>query len=92
MLLCNPAGIRLSLAFLGGFSPRLHRVGVLFAGLGRGSVPDEAFRLGLRKRGYIDGKNVVIEFQTAAGKYDDLPCLAAELVAMKASLPLPKPH
>jgi putative tryptophan/tyrosine transport system substrate-binding protein len=30
---------------------KIHRVGVLFAGSGEGSVPDEAFRSGLRERG-----------------------------------------
>jgi putative tryptophan/tyrosine transport system substrate-binding protein len=64
-------------------SGKVHRVGVLFAGSGRGSVPDEAFRSGLRERGYTEGKNIVIEFRTAAGKYDDLPALATELVALK---------
>ena len=34
---------------------------MLFAASGRGSVPDEAFRSGLRERGYIEGKNIVIE-------------------------------
>src|SRR5262249_41140124 len=62
---------------------RVHRVGVLFAGSGRGSVPDEAFRSGLRERGYVEGKNVIIEFRTAAGKYEDLPRLAAELAGLK---------
>src|SRR5262249_11849352 len=62
---------------------RVHRVGVLFAGSGRGSVPDGGFRLGLRERGYIEGKNVIIEFRTAAGKYEDLPRLAAELANLK---------
>jgi len=52
---------------------KIHRVGVLFAGSGEGSVPDEAFRLGLRERGYIEGQNIIVEFRTAAGKYDDLP-------------------
>jgi ABC-type uncharacterized transport system substrate-binding protein len=67
-------------------SGKMHRVGVLFAGSGRGSVPDEAFRSGLRERGYIEGKNVIIEFRTAAGKYDDLPTLAAELVNLKVDV------
>jgi putative tryptophan/tyrosine transport system substrate-binding protein len=65
---------------------KVHRVGVLFAGSGRGSVPDEAFRSGLRERGYIEGKNVAIEFRTAAGKYDDLSALAAELVGLKVDV------
>jgi putative tryptophan/tyrosine transport system substrate-binding protein len=62
---------------------KLRRVGVLFARSGRGSVPDEAFRSGLRERGYIEGKNVAIEFRTAAGRYHDLPGLATELVSTK---------
>jgi putative tryptophan/tyrosine transport system substrate-binding protein len=65
---------------------RVHRVGVLFAGSGRGSVPDEAFRSGLRERGYIEGKNIVIEFRNAAGKYDDLSGLATELVESKVDI------
>jgi putative ABC transport system substrate-binding protein len=61
---------------------RIHRVGVLFVGSEQGSVPDRAFRSGLRERGYIEGQNVIIEFRTAAGKLDAVPGLAAELVAL----------
>src|SRR5215475_2589021 len=61
---------------------KVHRVGILFAGSGEGSVPDQAFRSGLRERGYIEGQNIIVEFRTAAGKYDDLPRLATELVAL----------
>jgi hypothetical protein len=71
---------------------KIHRVGVLFAGSGQGSVPDEAFRSGLHERGYIDGQNIIVEFRTAAGKYEDLPRLATELVALNPrSLHPPKP-
>src|SRR5262245_66002232 len=65
---------------------RVHRVGVLFAGSERGSVPDEAFRSGLRERGYIEGKNIVIEFRTAGGKYDDLPGIETELVVQNVDV------
>jgi len=61
---------------------KVHRVGILFAGSGEGSVPDQAFRSGLRERGYIEGQNIIVEFRTAGGKYDDLPRLATELVAL----------
>src|SRR5262245_940556 len=43
----------------------------------------EAFRQGLHDLGYVEGRNVVIEFLDAEGKLDRLPALASELVALK---------
>ena len=46
----------------------------------------EAFRQGLRELGYIDGKNIVIEYRWSEAKSDRLPPLAAELVRLKVDL------
>ena len=46
----------------------------------------EAFRQGLRDLGYVEGRNVVIEYRDAEGKHERLPALAAELVALKVDV------
>jgi ABC-type uncharacterized transport system substrate-binding protein len=49
--------------------------------------PDvEAFRQGLRDLGYIEGKNILIEFRSAEGKPDRIPSLVAELVQLKVDI------
>ena len=46
----------------------------------------EAFRQGLRDLGYVEGRNIVIEYRYADGKYERLPALAAELVRLKVDV------
>jgi len=45
-----------------------------------------AFRQGLRELGYVEGKNIFIEWRSAEAKLDRLPELAAELVRLKVDV------
>ena len=46
----------------------------------------EAFRQGLRELGYVEGKNIVIEYRYAESKLDRLPAVAAEFVRLKVDV------
>ena len=46
----------------------------------------EAFRQGLKDLGYVEGKNILIEFRYAEGKRDRVPSLVAELVQLKVDV------
>jgi putative tryptophan/tyrosine transport system substrate-binding protein len=46
----------------------------------------EAFRQGLRELGYVEGRNMIIEWRHAEAKLDRLPALAAELVRLKVDI------
>lgn len=49
----------------------------------QGRIVVNAFRQGLRERGYVEGQNIVIEYREAGGKIERLPTLAAELARLK---------
>jgi putative tryptophan/tyrosine transport system substrate-binding protein len=66
---------------------KVPRIGLLIASSSSLASPRvEAFRQGLRELGYIEGKNIVIEYRYAEGKPDRLPALAAELVSLKIDI------
>jgi ABC-type uncharacterized transport system substrate-binding protein len=67
---------------------KIPRIGLLRAG----SPPDplaEAFREGLRELGYVEGKNIVIEYRWAEGRNERLPDLAADLVRLGVDVIVP---
>ena len=63
------------------------RIGFL-AGVSPSTIPGrtEAFRHGLRELGYVEGKNIIIEWRYAEEKLDHLNDLAAELVRLKVEV------
>jgi putative ABC transport system substrate-binding protein len=61
------------------------RIGYL-TGSNRPGPSREAFLQGLRDLGYVEGRNVVIEYRSAEGKLERIPALAAELVALKVDV------
>jgi putative ABC transport system substrate-binding protein len=65
---------------------KVARIGYLTSSLGVNPHLPEAFRQGLRDLGYVEGRNVVIEYRDAEGKVERLPALAAELVALKVDV------
>jgi putative ABC transport system substrate-binding protein len=65
---------------------KLHRIGVLSGGFPRSSPDIEALRQGLRDLGYVEGKNLVIEYRYAEANRDRYPDLLADLVRLKVDI------
>ncbi|SRR6266498_628859 len=61
-------------------------VGLLYASAVGNSARLHAFRKGLRELGYVEGKNILIEYRYAEGKLDRYPALAAELVHLNVDV------
>jgi ABC-type uncharacterized transport system substrate-binding protein len=73
--LCVPTGAQQT--------KKLPRIGILLAGSFTTSQSStDAFRRGLTDLGYVEGKDIVIEYRFAEGKEQRLPTLAAELVRL----------
>jgi ABC-type uncharacterized transport system substrate-binding protein len=64
---------------------KVYRIGYLSIGSGP-SPRTEALRQGLRELGYIEGKNITIEYRFAQDNVDRLRGLATELVGLKVDL------
>src|ERR1700693_6052198 len=65
---------------------KVPRIGYLTTSLAASPPLPEAFRQGLRDLGYVEGRNVVIEYRDSEGKPERLPALAAALVGLKVDV------
>jgi putative ABC transport system substrate-binding protein len=66
--------------------PGIVRLGYLTSNLSASPHLHEAFRQGLRELGYVEGRNLTIEYRDAKGTLERLPALADELVARSVDL------
>ena len=71
---------------------KLPTIGFLHYGSPGPSPEVDAFRQGLRDLGYIEGKNINIEYRFASGRVERLPELAAELVHLKPDVSSAQPR
>jgi ABC-type uncharacterized transport system substrate-binding protein len=66
---------------------KIPRIGYLTnESLSATSARGGTFRQGLRELGYVEGKNIIIEWRSAEGKLDRVPALAADLVRLKVDV------
>jgi putative ABC transport system substrate-binding protein len=66
---------------------KVPRIGYLSASSASSQAPRlGGFRQGLGEFGYVEGKNIIIQYRYAEGKLDRLPALAAELVNLKVNI------
>jgi len=65
--------------------PKVWRIGFLAADSSSTRIY-EGFQQGMRELGYVEGKNFIIQWHFADGKYERLPGLAAELVRLNADV------
>jgi putative ABC transport system substrate-binding protein len=66
-------------------SGKIPRIGYLAGGLGA-ATRTETFKQGLRDLGYVEGKNIIIEYRNAEGKIERYSDLVADLVGLKVDV------
>jgi putative tryptophan/tyrosine transport system substrate-binding protein len=65
---------------------KVHRIGALILGNADAESFRTEMREGLRKAGYVEGRDLIFDLRSAEGRIDLLPKIAAELVALKVDV------
>src|SRR5215471_5799484 len=65
---------------------KIPRIGYLGFSAASSSARIDGFRQGLRELGYVEGKNIIIEYRYAEGRLDSERALAAELARLKVDI------
>ena len=68
---------------------KIPRIGILGLGESERTPMFDAFRKGLRDLGYIEGRNIILEFRLARGDYTRFPQLTAELITLPVDVIVP---
>jgi putative ABC transport system substrate-binding protein len=61
-------------------SSQIPRVGIVSPAASKSTLLFDAFRARLRELGYVEGRNILLDFRLAAGELDRVPALAADLI------------
>jgi putative ABC transport system substrate-binding protein len=84
LLMCSLVAVSLAQAQPAG---KVYRIGFVSSTASSTAQPQvNAFRQKLRDLGYVEGRNVIIEYRWAEGKYERLPALATELTRLNVDL------
>ncbi|HUF30255.1 MAG TPA: ABC transporter substrate-binding protein [Gemmatimonadaceae bacterium] len=67
----------------GAYSAESHRIGVVVLPTGTGKAYHETFRAALRKLGYVEGKNLILDARVPDAQLKQLPAIVEELIALK---------
>ena len=86
IVVIGSGALALPFAALAQQATRMARVGVLLFSTPESDRNLPAFREGLRQLGYVEGRNIVLEYRFAESKAERLPALAAELVKLQPNV------
>jgi len=87
VIICLLAAVFLPAGSVAQQPAKIPRIGFLSSGSPSTALGfSEAFRQGLRDLGYVEGKDIVIEYRWAEGKFDRMTDLAGELVRLKVDV------